>query len=76
MSERTVRTQRAPLVEPVDDVVKHELDVVVWLASCQAMPHARVELELLVTTLGSSEELTADVRVRHAILFTVQQQKW
>lgn len=66
---------RAPLINPMDDVIEHELNVVVRFTIRQAMPHAGVKLELLIFTLGLIKELPANFRVGHSVLFAMKEQE-
>lgn len=34
-----------PLIEPLDDIREHKIDVFLWLTGCQRVPHPRIKLE-------------------------------
>jgi len=63
---------RAPFINPMNDVIEHELNVIIRFTIRQAMPHAGVKLELLIFTLGLIKELPADFWVGHSVLFAMK----
>ncbi len=60
---------RAPFIKPLEDVIEHKVDILIWLTQCQAMPHPWIQLDLLVGALGRLVELFTDLRVSNHVSF-------
>lgn len=65
----------AVLLEPGDDVSEDDLDVVVRLAGCEAVPHSWVQSYGLVPAAGLLVQCLAHLRVRHHVCFPVQHEE-
>lgn len=62
----------AVLLKPGDDVAKDDLDVVIWLAGGEAVPHSWVQLYGLVQAAGLLVQCLTHLRVCHHVGFAMQ----